>query len=89
MVSLAFNARRSMPDDASSTRECTMSDKNRIVDLQKQVRIARTALEHIKMIDESYSNRSVRIAESALDEIWKLDPKQPLQGVVGHERRRQ
>lgn len=58
--------------------------KERIINLQKQVRIARTALERIK-----YGTRHEEaVAETALDEMFKLDPKQPLQGLVGHEKRR-
>lgn len=58
--------------------------KERIVNLQRQLKIARDALIRVKSVDEHYSNRSVRVAEDALEEIWRLDPKQPLQGLVGH-----
>lgn len=61
-----------------------MSDKQRIVDLQRSLRIAKMALERIKC--SSYGDAG-RIAEAALDEIWPLERKQPLQGLVGHERR--
>ena len=58
-------------------------DQQRIVALQKQVKIARTALAMI--------GRGCRdpegIANQALDAMWPLDPKQPLQGLVGHEKR--
>lgn len=63
-------------------------NKDRIVSLQRQLKIARDALTQIKSVDEQYSNRSVRVAEDALTEMWKLDPKQPLQGLVGHAPRR-
>jgi hypothetical protein len=57
--------------------------KDRIVELQKALRIARTALEKIRWGTSSPSS----VAEQALDEMWKLDPKQPLQGIVGHAQR--
>lgn len=60
------------------------SEKQRIIDLQKQVRIAREALERI----QGGTRYPDTVAESALDKMFKLDPKQPLQGLVGHERRR-
>jgi hypothetical protein len=54
--------------------------RNRIVDLQRQVKIARDALNRI-----SAGCRDPELAAvNALDEIWKLDRKQALQGVVGH-----
>ena len=57
--------------------------KDRIVELQKALRIARVALEKIQ-----YGSRNpARVAEEALDQMWKLDPKQPLQGIVGHATR--
>lgn len=65
-----------------------MTDKDRIIALQRQLKIARDALTRICSGEEQYSNRSTRVAETALDEMWRLDPKQPLQGLVGHERRR-
>jgi hypothetical protein len=57
--------------------------KQRIVDLQKSLRIAREALDRIR---HGASNPEV-IAENALDYMWKLEPKQKLQILVGHERR--
>lgn len=60
-----------------------MSDKQRIIDLQKSLRIAREALERIKY----GTTRAEAIAEEALDKMWKLEPKQQLQVLVGHERR--
>lgn len=56
--------------------------KQRIIDLQKQVRIARTALERIK----AGTTRHQSVAEEAINEMWKLEQKQPLQYLVGHER---
>lgn len=61
-----------------------MADKQRIVELQKSLRIARTCLEKIYY---GHSHHPHRDAEAALEQIWKLDQKQPLQGLVGHERR--
>lgn len=61
-----------------------MSDKSRIIELQKSLKIAREALERIKY----GTTRAQRIAEEALDDMWKLEPKQQLQGLVGHERQR-
>lgn len=57
-----------------------MSDKTRIIELQKSLKIAREALERV-----SYgTTRAEAIASEALDKIWKLEPKQQLQGLVGH-----
>ena len=52
----------------------------RIIELQKQVRIAREALEKIR----HGSGCPERVAEDALERLWPLDRKQPLQGLVGH-----
>lgn len=57
--------------------------KQRIVELQKSLRIAREALTRIA----AGTTRSEQIAEEALAAIWKLEPKQQLQGLVGHARR--
>lgn len=57
--------------------------KLRIVELQKSLKVAREALERIK----NGTTRAERIAEEALDTIWKLEPKRPLQGIVGHKAR--
>ena len=55
----------------------------RIIQLQKSLRIARMALERIK-----YGHHNAgHIAADALDEMFKLEPKQPLQGLVGHDRK--
>lgn len=58
-------------------------NKDRVINLQRQVRIAQTALERIQY---DHASNPTSIAENALTEIWKLDPKQSLQGIVGHER---
>lgn len=58
-------------------------DKERITELQRQVRIAKSALERI----EHGTMTPQTVAEEALDTMWPLDKKQPIQGVVGHERR--
>jgi hypothetical protein len=57
-----------------------MSQQDRIISLQRQVKIARVALARIK----SGTHSPEHVADEALDEMWRLDPKQPLQGVVGH-----
>jgi len=59
-------------------------DKTRIAELQRQVRIAREALNKIKR----YSGDPSRTAATAIEKMWPLDVKQPLQGVVGHGGRR-
>ena len=61
-----------------------MSDKDRIVDLQKQVRIARTALNKI-VTGNTRNVRHADIAIEALDDMWRVGQKQSLQGLVGHE----
>jgi hypothetical protein len=58
--------------------------KQRIVDLQKSLRIARTALERIQ---HGHSNPE-NLAAETLDEMWRLEPKQPLQYIVGHAPRK-
>lgn len=57
--------------------------KQRIIELQKSLRVAREALERIS----NGTTRSESVASEALDKMWKLEPKQPLQGVVGHAAR--
>ena len=61
-----------------------MSDKTRIIELQRQNKLFRDALTRIK------SGRSdpEGIAEETLYSSMTLDRKFPLQGVVGHERRK-
>lgn len=63
-----------------------MSDKQRIIALQKQVRIARIALEAVKYGRDPYA-----VAERALDDIMALDPaakRAPLEDVLGWDKRR-
>ena len=57
--------------------------KSRIIELQKSLRLAKQALEKIKYGHTGRYEASV-IAEQALDEIWPLEPKQQIQGLVGH-----
>jgi hypothetical protein len=56
--------------------------KQRIIELQKSLRIAKEALERISC----GTTRAETVASEALDKMWKLDPKQPLQVIVGHAR---
>ena len=56
--------------------------KQRIVKLQKSLKIASTALERISW--GTIDNQS--IAAEALDEMRRLEPKAPLQYLLGHER---
>lgn len=62
-----------------------MSDKTRIIELQKSNRIAKEALERIAY---GHAHNVQDTASSALDKMWKLEPKQQLQGIVGHAPRR-
>lgn len=55
--------------------------KTRIIELQRQVRVARLALTRIV----HGSRNAEAIASEALENMWPLDRKQPLQGVVGHD----
>lgn len=55
-------------------------DKARVVELQRQVRIAREALEKIKDGDRD----PYAAADEALYAMMPLDRKYPLQGLVGH-----
>jgi hypothetical protein len=59
------------------------ADKQRIIELQRSLRIARLALEEIKHT----SCDAHGIADNALDEMMPLERKAPLQGLVGHEQR--
>lgn len=54
--------------------------KQRVIELQKSLKIARDALERISC----GTTRAEAVACEALDKIWRLEPKQPLQGLVGH-----
>jgi hypothetical protein len=58
--------------------------KDRIIGLQRQLKLATVALEKIAA-GRSYNPEYT--AEATLEEIWKVGPKQPLQGLVGHARR--
>lgn len=58
-----------------------MSQEQRIIDLQRQVSLARRAL--IK-IANGHVRQPERTAEATLNEMMRLDPKQQLQGIVGH-----
>ena len=58
--------------------------QQRIVDLQQKVKIARDALTRIAT---GQARNPAGVADDALTAIWQLDTKQPLQHLVGHERR--
>ena len=58
--------------------------KDRIIDLQKSLKIARDALE---LIRHGHSRNPEATAEKALDAMWPLERKQQIQGLVGHEKR--
>jgi hypothetical protein len=60
-----------------------VSDKTRIIELQKSLKFARNALEKI---GHGHSRDPQLDALNALDEMHRLEPKQQLQGVVGHAR---
>lgn len=60
--------------------------KERIIELQKSLRIARSALERIA---SGHAGNPMSVADNALIEMWKLDKKQPLQTILGHERAKQ
>jgi hypothetical protein len=62
-----------------------MSDKQRIIDLQKALKIARATLEKIRYGSSSNPEGD---AETALEQMWPLERKQSLQGLVGHAHRR-
>jgi len=59
------------------------SERERIIELQRQLSIARKALTNISGGCRDPEGK----AHAALDEMRPLDPKAPLQGLVGHERR--
>ncbi len=63
-----------------------MKDKQRIIDLQKQVRIARTALEHI-VHGHAGGRDAYTIAEQALDDMQPKDRPVPLEGLLGWSKR--
>jgi hypothetical protein len=55
--------------------------QQRIIELQKALRVARTTLEKIAY---GHAHNPEADAENALDAMRKLEPKAPLQRVVGH-----
>ena len=59
--------------------------KQRIVELQKSLRVAKTTLEKIAY---GHARNPVADAEIALDAMRRLEPKQQLQGIVGHADKR-
>ena len=61
-------------------------DQARVIELQRQVRIARAALEKIANNVGSLS-KAGRVAEEALDAMQRSDKPAPLAGVLGWERR--
>jgi len=63
-----------------------MSDKQRIIDLQKQVRIAREALTKIVNGHAGHVNH-VSIADQALDDMRPKDKAVPLDGLLGWSKR--
>lgn len=60
-----------------------MTAKTRIIELQRQLKICRDALERIK----HGAGDPVRIADDALYSLMPHDQKYSLQGLVGHNRR--
>ena len=59
----------------------TNVEKLRIISLQKQLRIARLALD---LIGNGCAASAEDVANDALEEIAALDPSTGLQGLVGH-----
>lgn len=57
--------------------------KDRVVELQRQLKICRDALARIK----AGHGDPYAIADEALYNLMPLDQKYPLQGLVGHERK--
>lgn len=60
------------------------AEKTRIVELQHQLKIARDALTKIAT---GHTMNPQSTADDALYSMFPLDQKQPLHGLVGHERR--
>lgn len=60
-------------------------EKAKRVQAEAALCIARRALE--KIATGYHNNKSNNIAADALDEMFRAGPKQPLHGLVGHERR--
>lgn len=59
-------------------------EKAKRIEAEAQVRIAKNALEKIGY---GHSRRPDLDALDALEQIFRAGKKQPLQGIVGHERR--
>jgi len=55
--------------------------KDRIIELQRALRVARTTLEKIAY---GHARNPESDAENALDAMRRLEPKQQLQTLVGH-----
>lgn len=55
------------------------SEQRRIVELQHSLKICKTAFE---LIVNSSRHDPRKVAETALDEVWRRGPKQPI--IVGH-----
>jgi len=58
-------------------------ERSRIIELQRQLSIAR---KYLTALAEGYRD-PVGMASEALEMMRPMDPKAPLQGLVGHERR--
>lgn len=80
---LRYQGAQRGPDRQAASSAGEIMSQQRIIELQKSLKIARAALERIKY----GTSRAEQIAETALDEMWKLEPKQQLQGIVGHGKR--
>ena len=60
-----------------------MKKPDRVIELQRQIKICRDALARI----QGGCRSPEQVAAEALYEMMPSDPKYPLQGLVGHERR--
>ena len=61
-------------------------EKMRRIEAEKQLTVARRCLEKI---GNGHSRSPEQDALEAIDEMFRVGQKQPLQGLVGHERRSQ
>jgi len=59
-------------------------EKAKRIEAEESLRVAKDALEKIAY---GHSSNAQDTASSALDKMHQLGRKQPLQGLVGHERR--
>ena len=59
-----------------------MKQPSRIIELQRQLKLARDALTRI----QAGCRDAEGVACTALYRMMPLEPKQPLQGLVGHDR---